>query len=76
MTLGWVRWLATPPGYELTCRGEEVYRDELDEVTAGSGKDDDYDWWEDGDLEEDYGDAYDFDYYDDEFDSYGEDWDD
>lgn len=45
--LGWTRPLDRSPGYELTCRGEEVYRDELDEVTAGSGRDDDYDPWDD-----------------------------
>lgn len=48
--LGWIRPLERPPYYELTCRGEQVYRDELDEFTDGSGDDDD---WYDDDYDDD-----------------------
>lgn len=51
ITLGWVRCdHLRPPGYGLTCVGEQVCRDELDEVTNGSGRDEDFDdddWYDD-----------------------------
>ena len=54
VTLGWVRLIADSPGYELTPNGEEVFRDEYDEVEDEQAWPDDYDdEWDDLD-EDDY----------------------